>query len=292
MRPQPLALAAQVVGNGPVGTVQNGAGGAVVLLQAHHRRVAVAALKAQDILDGGAPEFVDGLVVVAHHHEHAARRQQLSEHKLRMVGVLILVDHDKGKAPCIVLAQLGLLPQQPHGQENEVVKIHGAGRRQARLVGGIELYGVAHAEIVFVLGGKLLRPLQRVLGPADDAQHLGRGEFLVVKPRLADALLHEAAGIVGIVNGKVFRVAQTVGIFSQNARAQRVKGAGHHLVAARPHLHAQPLLELARRLVGEGDGQHAPRPDRLCPHKAQNLALHPGLRLLGVFLQNVHRQLA
>ena len=67
--PQLLALPALVVADNGVGRVQDMAGGAVVFLQTDHPGPLVLLLEGQNVLDGGPPEAVDGLVVVAHHAE-------------------------------------------------------------------------------------------------------------------------------------------------------------------------------------------------------------------------------
>ena len=67
--PKLLALPALVVADHGVGRLQNGLGGAVVLLQADGAAGGVLLFKGEDILDGGPAEAVDGLVVVAHHAE-------------------------------------------------------------------------------------------------------------------------------------------------------------------------------------------------------------------------------
>ncbi len=60
--PQLLGLAAQVVGDDGVGRVEDGLGGAVVLLQHDHGGVGESLLELQDVADVGAPEVVDAVV--------------------------------------------------------------------------------------------------------------------------------------------------------------------------------------------------------------------------------------
>ena len=67
LRPQPLALAAAVVFDDPVGRLQNLVRGAIVLLQPHHVGPGEVLLEFQDVADVRAAPAVDALVVVAHH---------------------------------------------------------------------------------------------------------------------------------------------------------------------------------------------------------------------------------
>ena len=70
--PEGFALAVGVFGDDGVGGVENRPGGAVVLLEADDCAAGELFLKAQDILNGGAAEFINTLVVVAHDTEVAA----------------------------------------------------------------------------------------------------------------------------------------------------------------------------------------------------------------------------
>ena len=92
--PQRLALAAVVVLDDRVGGVQDVGGGAVVLLQADGLCALEMLLEVEDILDGGAAEAVDGLVVVAHHADIVVpAAQQPHQMELGDAGVLVLVHH-------------------------------------------------------------------------------------------------------------------------------------------------------------------------------------------------------
>ena len=114
--PEVLALAPPVVADDGIGGLQDVAGGAVVLLQADDAGVFVLALKGKDILNGGAPEAVDGLVVVAHHADvFAFPGQQSGQEILQVVRILVLVNEDIMKFPLVILPHLRELLQEPDG---------------------------------------------------------------------------------------------------------------------------------------------------------------------------------
>ena len=93
LRPELFALAALVVGDDGVRRVQNRLCRAVVLLKADDLRAAVLRLKAQNILNRRAAEFIDALVVVAHNADiFIPTREQRRELILQLVGILILVN--------------------------------------------------------------------------------------------------------------------------------------------------------------------------------------------------------
>ena len=80
-----------------VGRAQDGAGGAVVLLQLDDLERRVVVRQALQVVERGAAPAVDALVVVAHGGEAAARaHQQLHQLVLRGVGVLVFVHQHMG----------------------------------------------------------------------------------------------------------------------------------------------------------------------------------------------------
>ena len=90
--PEVFALAAFVMLDDLVCRVENRLSGAVVLLQPDNAGTFELLLKAQNILDGGAAEFVDALVVVADDAEVLMLLgEQAHQAVLGVVGVLILV---------------------------------------------------------------------------------------------------------------------------------------------------------------------------------------------------------
>ena len=100
-----------------VGGIQNILGGTVVLLQPDRANAPILLFKTQDILNIGATEPIDALIIIAHHADVAiASRQQTGQQVLQMVGVLILVHQHIAELPLIVLPHLRAALQQLYGQ--------------------------------------------------------------------------------------------------------------------------------------------------------------------------------
>ena len=124
-----------------------------------------------------------------------------------------------------------------------------------------------------------------VLQAADGVQRRFHGQELVVHLQRAVHLLHGALGVVGVVNGKAFGNAQMLALAAQDAHAGRVEGGGVHILPGLPQHGGKAVFQLARRLVGKGDGEDAVRPDGLLrQHGRQRLAgraarLHQPLQL-------------
>ena len=75
-RAQRLAAPGGVGGDHVVRELEDARRGAVVLLEAHDRRVGEVLLEVEDVADVGATPAVDGLVVVADHHDVAVLRRR------------------------------------------------------------------------------------------------------------------------------------------------------------------------------------------------------------------------
>ena len=122
--PEVFALPAPVVADHRIGRLQDVSGGAVVLLQPDHPGILILTFEGEDVLNGGPPEAVDGLVIVPHHADVLpAPCQQRRQEVLEVVGVLVLVDEDVAELPLVVLPHLRELLQQADGVEDDVVKI-------------------------------------------------------------------------------------------------------------------------------------------------------------------------
>ena len=124
-----LGLAADVVGDDGVGRVEDGLGGAEVLLQHDGRHVGERPLELQDVADVRAAPAVDRLVGVADDADVAVGlAQQLDDLVLGVVGVLELVDQDVAEALLVGGPHVVEGLQQVGRHHQEVVEVHGVGR--------------------------------------------------------------------------------------------------------------------------------------------------------------------
>ena len=255
--PERLSLPAPIMGDHGVGRLQNGLGGAVVLLQADDLGRWILLLKVENILDGRAPEPVDALVVVAHHAEVLiAPGQQRGQQVLEVVGVLVLVDQHIAELPLIVGPDLLVLLQQLHGQQDDIVEVQGVGLPQAALVLDVGVGGLLGAVIPRCRGnaGKFLRRLLPVLGPADEIEEEpGRKGFLV-QIEVPNHVLHHTLGIGGVVDREAAGIAQPVDLPAENPAAGRVEGHGPDVGGSVAQHRRQTVLELVGGLIGEGNG--------------------------------------
>ncbi len=261
-REELLGLAADVVGDDGVRRIEDRLGGAEVLLQHDRRHVGEGPFELQDVADVRAAPAVDRLVGVADDADVAVRlAQQLDDLVLGVVRVLELVDEDVPEALLVRGAHVVVGLQQVGRHHEQVVEVQGVGSQQPALVQRVDV-GDALAERVRPAAGVLPEGLevdQLGLGLADDPLHRPRRQPLLVEAELGGDHLDQAARVGVVVDREGGAVAQPVGVGAQDAQAGRVEGRHPHLLGGRPHQLGHPRAHLARRLVGEGDGEDAPR---------------------------------
>ena len=108
--PEGLALAAHVVLDDTVGSVQNISGGAIVLFQTDRFCPGENFLKVEDIFNRSTAEFVDRLVIVANDADVVgATRQQPHQMELRNARVLVLVHDDIAEAVLVVFPRFRVI---------------------------------------------------------------------------------------------------------------------------------------------------------------------------------------
>ena len=281
---QRLLVPLRVVADHPVRGVENRLGGAVVGLQPHHRRLGVVFLEVQDLGDVGAAPGIDRLVVVPH-HAHVAVLFADPPHDLvlRPVGVLVLVDEQVLVLLLQPAAHPGVVAQEAHGEEEEVVEVQFPRAVEELLVA---LVPAPHQLVEVVAGAlpKLLRGHQLVLQQRDPAlQHRGLDRRLrdVQLPQHALAR-RELIGGVGDADPR--GESDLVLVLAQDLQAEGVEGPHREpLRPLLPHQLRDPLPHLRGRLVGEGHRQHllrrhAVREQVRDPHRDHPRLPGPGAR--------------
>jgi hypothetical protein len=150
--PEILAQARGVMRNQGICRLEDIAGGAIILLQTHHLGVGIVALEALDVLHPGPAPAIDGLIIVAHQEEMVpVPGQQAQPGVLDGIGILELIHQDVGEALLVVVADVGAVPQQFVGAQQQIGEIDLAGALAGRLVLAIDLDELALVEIAAVV---------------------------------------------------------------------------------------------------------------------------------------------
>ena len=254
-RPQRLGVELGVLGDEGVGRVQDGAGGAVVLLQLDDGEVGKVLPQALEVLQRGAAPAIDGLVVVAHGGQaRAVAHQLLQERVLRHVGVLVLVHQEVAQLFLPEATGFLVLAQQLERQADQVVEVHRLVAFQRGLVFHV---GAGDAQLALAAGF-----LERRLGldhgvlPQRDARG-GQPDELAVGG--LQELRQQAGAVVAVEDRERGLESDAPAAGAQHLHAQRVEGGdGRTFGGGELALLGEALGHFGRRLVGEGDGRNGP----------------------------------
>ena len=247
------------------GRTDDVARGAVVALQLEEAGEGKLLLEVENVVDIGAAEGVDALVVVADDTDAlVALREQLHDADLHGVGVLVLIDQDVAEEAGVLAPRLGMVAQEEEGVDQQVVEVHGVGLEEAGLVGGVDLGDRRHTLLAVALAGGLVVGIlggedEVVLRHGDATRHRGGLIDLVVEAQFLEDQLDQAPRVAVVVDGEVGLVAQRLALLAQDAREDGVERA--HIESAGllvAHDLGHALLHLPCGLVGEGQGQDVP----------------------------------
>ena len=108
-------------------------------------------LKFEDVSQICPAPRIDRLIIIAHYHDVlVTSSEKLSYQVLRMIRILILVDHHVLETLLIRAKNIGLVLKEKKSMQEQIVEIHGIGLTKALLVADIDLrhalsYRVDHA---------------------------------------------------------------------------------------------------------------------------------------------------
>jgi hypothetical protein len=149
-----------------------------------------------------------------------------------------------------------MFAKQPDVLQQQIAEIGGVENLQPLLIARIELAAFAVGEHRGFAGRHLRGAQPSVLPAVDQAGEHPRRPALVVDALGLQELLQEPDLIVDIEHGEIGFQLHQFGMGAQDAAADRMKRAEprHAFHRLAQHL-AEAQLHLARRLVGEGDGE-------------------------------------
>ena len=197
-------------------------------------------------------------------------REELGQLILRVIGVLVLVDHDVRKLLLIASQDLGILAQQLHGLEDNVVKVERARLTQQPLVDGVHLRRRQLSATDRQLG-VVLRPDQLILGAGDQTVNGCRLELLLVETATPHRFLDRRQRVGRVKDQKITRQSR-FGVFTpQNPQTHRMIRPHKRKIASVGRVESQqlqhPPAHLAGGLIGKSNGQDAHRADATPSHQ-------------------------
>ena len=254
--PQGLAEPALVMREQPGGGGQDRRGRAVVRFQPDDLGTRKIPLELQDVLDLGTPPGIDALVVVADAADVLFfLRQQAEPVILHQVGVLVLVHQDVAEGAVVVRQHFRVALQKVGGEQQEVAEIGRVQRAQPVLVGAVQSERPAVGEVALLVGRHLAGAEAAVLPFLDLRHQRVRRPALRVHLGGVHDLLEQPHLVVGIEDREIALQAHPLGVAPQHPGRERVEGAEPQPLRWLAQDLRHPLAHLARRLVGEGDGE-------------------------------------
>ncbi len=259
---QRLAEASLVMGDQPRGGAEDMAGRAVVALEPDDLGAGEVGLEAQDVVDLRTPPAIDRLVVVADAADIVVPlREQPQPQILGHVRILVLVHQREQEALLIFFEHVRVLLEQPQVLQQEIAEIGGVQFLQAKLVKRVKRARLAVGEDEALALRHALGHEPSVFPAVDHRRQDSRRPAFLVDVLGREQLLQQPDLIVGIEHREGRLEIDEFGMTAQDLDADGVEGAepGHAFHHAADQL-PDAGLHLARRLVGEGDGEDLPGP--------------------------------
>jgi hypothetical protein len=158
------------------------------------------------------------------------------------------------EAPLVVLAQRGVVAHQLVGAQHQLGEVDHAFALALRVVGFVDLDQDAALLVadLDVLGAQAV-----VLGGGDRPGHLLGNVALLVEVHRLHHPFHRRELVGRIEDLEALRQRRELPVGAQEPVAQAVEGADPHAAHRYRQHRVEPGQHLLRRLVGEGDGEHA-----------------------------------
>ncbi len=201
----------------------------------------------------------DALIRVADDHDVlVVLGEEADQLPLGEVGVLELVDEDVAEALAPPLEHVGVLTEELHDEQQEVVEVGGRRLGEPLLVLGVDL-GEPVLGRRRRLGERLLGQDQLVLHRRDRVVQPAGREPLRVQVHVPADVVDEAGGVGLVVDRERRAVAEHARLAPQDAGACGVERRHPHPVRHAAHQLGDALLHLTRGLVREGDREDLER---------------------------------
>lgn len=160
---------------------------------------------------------IDGLIVVADRKEIAVTLgEEMDEGVLRVIGVLVFVDHDVSEEVSVVFECFGMCSEELYGKPKEIVKVEGVIASKLFLIAAIgfpDEFFVVTAGLGFE--NEFVKEL--VFGAGNRIEECTRVDVFWVDFERFHGALHECELVVAVEYGKSAFVAECDDVFAENA---------------------------------------------------------------------------
>ena len=263
---------ARVVVNHRVGGIYDGLCRAVVLLQLKDLRLWIVALEREDILDLRTTERIDTLCIVTHHADARMElRQATHDDILRVVSILILIDQHILESLLIARQYLGMVAEKEVGLQEQIVEIHRAIEFATTAILNIDITKLRYLRPT-ILGCEhrildvCTRGYQVIFRHRNARSDNIRFVLIVAQTLIFEDGFEEIFAVGRLVDGVLLRIAQHLGILTQDARKYGVERTHTDVATVRADHLLDTLTHLARRLISKGKRENRVRSHTLRQH--------------------------
>ena len=157
--------------------------------------VGIVAAEVEDILDICATEGINALRIVTHHANVLQPGGEFLHYEiLRIVGVLILIDHDILETLLVLKQHIGEVAEEDVHVEEQVVEVHGHGIAETVVIklvdlGNHGLVGILVSLLDFGVVGVVFGREEVALGHGDATHDIAGAVGLGVEIQILDNLL-------------------------------------------------------------------------------------------------------
>ena len=155
----------------------------------------------------------------------------------------------------VIRQHLGIVLQDRQIVQQQIAEIAGVERAQPLLIGAVEVDHPAAGNVPGILGFQAARRQSLVFPALDHAEHQPRRPALRIDVLCCQQLLDQADLVVGVEDREIALQPDQLGMPAQQTRGHGVEGTKPPALDRRADQGRDPVLHLARRPVGEGDGE-------------------------------------
>ena len=266
-----LGHAVTVATDDGIGDVENGGGGAVILVEDD----GLVVRELDKHLGTCSTPLVDGLIGVTYNEEVVMDAlQRFDNGPVALVAVLCLIEHNVLHLVLPVLASVGEALEDMDGEEDKVLEVE----TQCLLL-QLQVTGKSHFGSLLGFEGRgveiLAEPFREhhavdVVGLLQEESHLAVGSGIeelsdsfdgAVQSQFLHHLLGKLLLVVFVEDSERLGITKAVDLLSQELDTEAMDGADEVVVVATAHEAMDTLSHLLCRLVGEGEAEDVGRID-------------------------------
>ncbi len=278
-----------VIADHVVGRIQNPLAGTIIFLQLDNPGMWKILFKLQDIADIRTSPAIDGLIIISYHTDILTGiRQQLNQHILGKIGILIFIYQYIMKFIPIIIQYIRMKVKQLQGFVQQIIKIQSVVLLQAHFVRRINAGKLLLPVLACYLLCIILRTFQIILQASYGSPDLFWRKVLFIDIPFPETIPDDGKLIRIVVNDKAAGIAEFINVPAQNTHTGGVKRTDPDRGSILSHQTGNPCLHFPGSFIGKGKCQNS---GRINPAKTKKIfcflrdLLFPSTKILQTIFQ-------